>query len=346
MKYNLNGLVKVGLTLQIFKTALAAGISWKIALLLQDSTYPIFAPLTAILTTQFTIADSMEKGLYRILGVIIGVSVGGFIGYYFSINTISIILVILLGMAISTAFRLNPQIISQVGVSALLVLDYGHNDGYVIARIGETIIGSFVAVIINIFSRPPESISAIQHLIMQSSKNLAEVLQGLVATSPKDQNLDKGLANARKLVQQAEKDYENLKMAIQNFRYTPFKRQERQTMNELSLVMNRVEHMTLQVRGIARSLLDLNIITEAPFQFPQVLQSTAACIEIFGESIANPSTELTAYLKQAIKETRGIQCRYFLEIQKVASLSSVPEIGGIFSDLGRILDEIENDFPV
>ena len=124
-QFSLESLAKIGLTLQVIKTALAAGVSYGLALFLSDNPYPIFAPLAAILTIQVTIADSIQKGLYRTLGVIIGVGIGNLIGHFFVISGISILIAILLAFSLSTAFQLNQQIISQVGVSALLVLGYG-----------------------------------------------------------------------------------------------------------------------------------------------------------------------------------------------------------------------------
>jgi hypothetical protein len=46
----------------------------------------------------------------------------------------------------------------------------------------------------------------------------------------------------------------------------------------------------------------------------------------------------------AVRETRGNFSRYFISIQKETQFP-VPEVGAIFSDLGRILDEIEDKFP-
>ena len=98
-QFSLESLAKIGLTLQVIKTALAAGTSYGLALFLSDNPYPIFAPLAAILTIQVTIADSIQKGLYRTLGVIIGVGIGDLISHFFVISGISILIAILLAFS-------------------------------------------------------------------------------------------------------------------------------------------------------------------------------------------------------------------------------------------------------
>lgn len=344
-QYSVETLARMGLTLQVIKTTVASGISWGVASLLSENPYPIFAPLAAILTMQVTVSDSIQRGLYRTLGVIFGVSIGGLIGHFFVISSISVLIAILLGLSLSTAFRLNQQIISQVGVSALLVLGYGQMEGYMIGRIGETIVGAITAVVVNVSINPPDSSAAIKEMILQSTKRLAEVLQELEANSA-EYNLSDGLLRARQLVQQTEKDCESLIVTLHAFRYTPFRRKERLMMERLVLVMNRIEHMTIQVRGIARSLFDLKASKQYCFDFSGVLQSTAQCIEIFGQLSVDYSPELENRLIRLMKEARNSQVSHFLHFQQLAQSNFVPEIGGVFTDLERIFDEIENRFPM
>ncbi|GAB3818500.1 hypothetical protein GCM10028895_15840 [Pontibacter rugosus] len=92
---------RLGLTLQIVKTALAAAVSWIVATTILGSEFPYFAPLASILTVQVTVADSVEKATQRIIGIVGGVAVSLLIGHWLSISSLSIFLVILIGMAIS-----------------------------------------------------------------------------------------------------------------------------------------------------------------------------------------------------------------------------------------------------
>ena len=343
-QFSLESLAKIGLTLQVIKTALAAGASYGLALFLSDNPYPIFAPLAAILTIQVTIADSIQKGLYRTLGVIIGVAIGALISHFFVISGISILIAILLAFSLSTAFQLNQQIISQVGVSALLVLGYGQEHGYMVGRIVATIVGALTAVIINMLVSPPNASAALKQAILQLSRRLSDTLHDMEGCSEKEK-LENDLKKARQLVQQTEKECENLLLSLTSLRYTPFHRQERQDIEELALILNRMERMTIQVRGIARSLYDLRIAKGYCLDFNEVLHSTAKCIALFGELSVLPSPELETLLAKSLAEARSSQINNFLEMRRLTLTDFVPEIGGLFTDLVRILDEIEDKFP-
>lgn len=117
-------------------------------------------------------------------------------------------------------------------------------------------------------------------------------------------------------------------------------------MEQLALSLNRIEHMTIQVRGIARSLFDLKATKKYCLDFSGVLQSTAQCIVLFGEVSVEHSPELESRLTQFLTDARNSQVVHFLKFQQLAKSDFVPEIGGVFTDLERILDEIENKFPL
>ncbi|WP_110955165.1 FUSC family protein [Anaerosinus massiliensis] len=339
-----NRLTRIDANLEVFKIAFAAGVSWMLASSVTANPYPIFAPLAAILTMQVTIADSVEKGVYRVLGVIFGVTIGGFSGSYFEVNAWSIFFTIGMGIAIGRVFRLNSQIISQIGVSTLLVLEYGRSQGYMIGRIEETMIGAGVAVALNIiFSAGKSSVKVKKTVIhaVARLKNLLEILQ----TAETTENLSFGLYEARQYVQCIRKDHVNIMQVIQSYRYTPFHREEREKIIEYSLMMNRLEHISFQIRGIARSLVDLSEAKNEWKQFSPVIHDVQICLNIFTRSIEEENNNLfRAALIMAVRETRLNFSHCFLSIQKAYEVP-VPEVGAIFSDLGRILDELEDKFP-
>ncbi|SEP05122.1 Aromatic acid exporter family member 1 [Propionispora vibrioides] len=340
MRYCLTQLARLGLTLQVLKTAFAAGLAWLVALLIPGSSYPVFAPLAAILTMQVTIADSIEKGVYRVLGVIVGVTVGGAIGSYFAVNTVTIFFAILLGISASTAFRLNPQITSQVGVSTLLVLVYGQTSGYMLGRIWETMIGSLVAVLLNIAISPPQASVVARQAVVVSIRQLMLVLEHML-DAPTDTEVS--LLEARQMVTRIEKEHMQIIQTAHGFRYTPFQRRERKAMFELVLLINRVEHISIQIRGIARSLVDLHSLPGQTYDFSSVLKDVRLCLLIFARAVAANDAEAKEAAVMAVREMRANFSQYYYALQHEAD--TAPEVGAIFSDLGRILDEIEDKFP-
>lgn len=335
---------RLGVAMEIFKIALASGISWWLASSVTENPYPVFAPLAAILTTQLTIADSLEKSTYRIVGVIFGVTIGGFFGNFFTVNALSIFGVIGLGLVLGNLLRLHPQITSQIGVSTLLVLQYGHSQGYMTGRIVETIIGAMVAVAVNLLVSPTQSSLLAKKTAMQSIFHLTDILERM-SKAQTNEELAAGLYGAREAVQQIRNEHAEVMQLVQGFRFTPFRRTERRKLRELALLMNRLEHISVQERGIARSLLDLEESDGAWRPFQPVLHDAAICLAIFGRCIEGERNELlNEALRMAVREMRANFSRCFHEMQQSAA-HLTPEAGAIFSDLGRILDEIEDKFP-
>jgi uncharacterized membrane protein YgaE (UPF0421/DUF939 family) len=150
-------LAHVGLTFPVFKTALAAGISWWLATLLLPHLFPFLAPITALLIMNATASDPIEKAFRRVIGVFGGVIVSILIAHLMPVSGIAVFVSILIGMAFSTALNLNKEIATQIGVSSVMVLAM-HKSGYGLGRILETIIGSVIAILINVIIVPPKQV--------------------------------------------------------------------------------------------------------------------------------------------------------------------------------------------
>lgn len=87
---------------QIAKTALAATVSWELAIRLLDSPLPALAALGAILTVQVTIKQTISFGVQQVVGVTVGVgaAVVGVLG----VHTWSVGLVILCAWSSGTCW--------------------------------------------------------------------------------------------------------------------------------------------------------------------------------------------------------------------------------------------------
>ncbi|MCM3004491.1 FUSC family protein [Priestia koreensis] len=153
-------LSKMGITLQVFKTALAAGIAWWVSKLVFPDLFPFLAPLAAVLITNTTIQNSIQKALFRMAGVIGGVTISVAIAHILPISGFTVFISILVGMAVSTALNIHKEIVSQIGVTATMVLAFMSSSGYGYGRIVETAIGAFIGVAINLLIVPSSSFSA------------------------------------------------------------------------------------------------------------------------------------------------------------------------------------------
>ncbi|SIQ96065.1 Uncharacterized membrane protein YgaE, UPF0421/DUF939 family [Pontibacter lucknowensis] len=345
----LNILDKMGLTLQIVKTAFAASLSWFIASTLLQSEYPYFAPIAAIITVQVTVLDSVNKATQRIVGIIGGVFLSMLLGHWLSINTFSIFLVIMLGMGISKALRMNPQIISQVAISSLLVLAFGHTEeGYAFERIAETVLGSGIAVIINALIVPQNAIPDVERSVVRYSRLSADTLVSLsrlIDSSSKRKQF--GRAEVDALIRESADSRKALDLAEQSLKYNLLLTHKRMTLNRLAVHINNLESITIQIRGIRRSLADLQKVK--PFrsafagkeQLQLAMEVTANCIDAFGQSVVDSSEENIVQLKKLMRQARLEQDRCLEYLKDIKSPEMQRDVGSILTDLKRILAEAE-----
>ncbi|WP_187260823.1 FUSC family protein [Pontibacter beigongshangensis] len=330
------------------KTALAAAISWFLATTLLQDEYPFFAPLAAVLTVQVTVVDSLEKASHRLVGIIMGVMLSMLIGHWFNINTYSIFFVILVGMTLANALRMNPQIVSQVGVSSLLVLAFGHSHGYATGRITETVVGSVVAIAINALIVPRNAIPDVEQAILRLSEKSAATLTWLARILKEEvKSSHYGKRAVDDLVVQTEKCIQTLRLAEQSLKYNPFLVHKRTSLGRLAIGIRHLEHITVQLRGIRRGLADIKSVGPIREEFPQVegvaaaMEATAACIPIFGKIVAAPSVELAEHLGSSIKSAMALQTSCLADLREVRSLMVLRDMGSILTDLSRILKEVE-----
>ncbi len=346
-------LARFGLTLQILKTAMAAALSWFVATNLLHADYPYFAALAAILTVQVTVADSVDKATQRIIGIIGGVMLSMLLGHWFQIGSLSIFLVILLGMGISQALRMNPQIISQVAVSSFLVLAFGQDEeGYAYARILETILGSGIAVLINALIVPQNAIPDVERGIISSSIQAANTLKSLTSLLENNGKFRKtGRSEVNALIMAADKCQQTLKLAEQSLKYNPFLTHKRTRLSRLAVSIGKLEHITVQIRGIRRGLADLQLSETFLLEYhniqqlQQAIAATADCIVAFGETVVVSSDSNLKQLREQVQQARIEQDLCLADFKNIHSAETLRDVGSILTDLSRIVSETERQNP-
>ncbi|MGV3586084.1 MAG: FUSC family protein [Adhaeribacter sp.] len=340
-------LTKTGLTLQTVKTAFAAAASWFVATNLLQSEYPYFAAVAAIITVQVTVADSVDKATQRIIGIIGGVLLSMLLGQWFQIGAISIFFIILIVMSVAKALRMNPQIISQVAISSLLVLAFGQTkEGYGYERIIETILGSAIAVIINALIIPQNAVPEVERSIKTYSVLASDTLNSLTALLHNTETIRKtGRSEVDTLLREAEKCQKTLELATQSLKYNLLLTHKRVRLSQLTESIHQLESITIQIRGIRRSLADLSTVQPIQLnpayshQLKQAMASTARCIQLYGDSAINASEENRRCLQIAIQEALTQQGICLNNLSDIKSLATVRDVGSILTDLGRIVTE-------
>jgi len=288
---------RVGPGARVIKTSLAAGLAWSLATHISQNQYPYFAPLAVILTLQATIADTFASAVYRVGGIVGGVIVSMIIGYWLHTGALTIALTIFLGMALGIALHLNAHIVSQAGVTSLLVLVSKDTRHYAGDRILKTVLGALVAIVINLVLVPPNEVPQAERRIRELADVLAKTLREVaraLRTATECGRSRSVLARRLRAVESAQR----------SVRLTPFLRSRRARLNRLAAVAAALEKMAVLVRGILRGLSDLRAHGRSS-EIPRVgvntaLHEVADCVNAVGAATSSPSDEAQQTLMRAI----------------------------------------------
>jgi uncharacterized membrane protein YgaE (UPF0421/DUF939 family) len=332
--------------LQIAKTALAATLSWELAIRLLHSPLPALAALGALLTVQVTVKQTVSFGIQQVVGVTVGVGAAGLVVGVLGVHAWSVGLVILGALVVGNLLRLGRQI-NQVAISALLVLALG--TAYGSARVVDTLLGAVVGVLVNALVAPPTHVQdAAEHVARVAGDLgllLTDVAGGLRAGWDHGTATD-WLRRARDADAARAEAGEGVRRADESLRYNPLARAEAETVARLAEAHTATEHSATQLRGIARALADLAPEhTEAERgvldRIADLLEQAGTAVAAYGRTQVDPAAR--ADLERAHDAARESLARVSDALAALPSGQDPRTLVSIFIDAGRMLHEVAPD---
>jgi Aromatic acid exporter family member 1 len=284
------------LGLRTAKTTLAAVISWELALRLPGSQPPVLAPLTALLVTQLTLVKTITGSLQRVASVTAGVLLALAVADVLGLHWWSVGLVIFVSLALGQVLKLGSHRI-EVPISALLVLTLGGTLGIARTRVLETLIGAGVGVIVNAVLVPPVYIRPAGEAIYELAEDMARVLEGTAADLAEGwsgEDAYERLLEARELDGEVGEAREAIGRAEDSLRLNPRRRLVGDPSEELREGMTTLEHSVILVRGLCRSLVDLDTVTGGRGPDPELRAAIARLLGELAEAVRNFGQHLTA----------------------------------------------------
>jgi hypothetical protein len=283
------------LGLRTAKTTLAAVCSWELALRLPGTEPPVLAPLTAILVTQLTLVKTITGSLQRVASVTAGVLLALAVADLLGLHWWSVGLVIFTSLAVGQLLRLGSHRV-EVSISALLVLTLGGTAGVARTRLLETLIGAGVGVLVNAVLVPPVYVRPAGEAIYELAEAMAGVLGGAAADLAEGwsgEDAYERLQEARDLDAEVGEAREAVGRAEDSLRLNPRRRLVGDPREELQAHLTALEHSVILVRGLCRSLVDLDPITRGRGPDPglraaigRLLGELAGAVRTFGELAA------------------------------------------------------------
>jgi Aromatic acid exporter family member 1 len=299
------------------KTTLAAVLSWQLAIPLPGGP-PVLAPLTALLVTQVTVLETITGSLQRVGSVVAGVLVAVLFSETFGLHWWSLGLAVFASLALGQVLRLGIHWL-EVPISALLVLAVGGQPGVVAwTRVVETLLGAGVGVAVNVVLAPPVYVQPAGEAIFELADDMARLLEDA------GDDLTRGwsgaeayqrLQRARELDRQLRRAREALGRAEDSLRLNPRHRRLGDPSGGLRDGLSTLEHATILLRGLSRSLVDLDTVTDGRGPDPELraalaglLGETGNAVRVYGELVVAgasgpPANE--APLRRALLRARG-----------------------------------------
>lgn len=162
---------------QLAQTAVAAGISWELALQLPNHGQPFFAPIGAAIALGAERGNRGRQAIQMMTGVAVGILVGAVILAVAGAGGWQIVLGTAVALVVTTGAGASRMVRNQAAASAILVVAL-HRPGSNLAlqRLEDALIGGAVAIVIARFLLPIDPIPPVREEARNLRKQLADAL--------------------------------------------------------------------------------------------------------------------------------------------------------------------------
>ncbi|WP_052489338.1 aromatic acid exporter family protein [Streptomyces sp. 150FB] len=335
---------------------MAAVAAWSLAKGLLPSTVTTFAPFTALLILQVTLYKSFRDCVQYLGAMLLGTALAAGLGATVGVHAWSLAVLILCALAIGRTQRLGYQG-TQVSVIGIFAFSAGHGSlayiGHLVASVG---LGAVCAITLHFFLAPARRAGRSERAVEALSAQAQEVLTSIAAATAREESLEKkdlddwmrqcastsaGTARARAVI-----DHES-----ENSRFNPRRARSgaadllTRTPWAITLVDRSLWHVQSIVRSLSYATHDGEygaMPREFLDPFSELLGRIAGILKQVLRQQHDPA-ELEDALRQA-----GTRCQA-LEVgnhtQQIASPALTALRGSLVTDIGRLLDELQQHVP-
>ncbi len=243
-----------------FKATTAAVLSYVAATPLSDNPRPVLAPLTALLVVQLTLYETLSSGLRRVVSVVAGVLVAVAVSSFIGLTWWSLGIAVAGSLVLGRALRLRAEV-TEVPISAMLVLAVGGAETAAQGRVLETVVGAVVGVFVGAVVAPPlyvrPATDAVQDLARVAARVLRQVSEEVREEYSAEQT-EGWLDAARRIGRDVLRADRELGRAEASLRLNPRARRRPHAAVSLRSGLEALERASVSLRGVCRSLSDLS----------------------------------------------------------------------------------------
>jgi len=343
----------------------AAVLAYLVAQALFPDTQPLTGPLTALLVVQGTLFSTLTAGIRRVASVVAGVLVAVLLATVVGLTWWSLGTVIAAALLVGHLMRLEEHLL-EVPISAMLVLGVGSLAGPAAAsRIGETLVGAGVGVLVNVLLPPKVRLGSagalVERVALEAAALIDRVSEELPAGVSRQQAVG-WLEDFRGMPRYVERADRAVREAAVSRRLNPRALGAPNTQPLLRSGLDSLEHCTVALRALFRSLADGvheaegssgshhgtdGYDVELREAFAVLLGELAACLRAFGAMVRAegeatgpiPETSLATTL-DAVREARAMLTELLL-----VDAREEPDLwllrGSLLAAVERVLRELD-----
>jgi hypothetical protein len=159
----------------IAQTSIAVGAAWAAAGLVSDR--PFFAPISAVISLSAARGQRTRRAVELVLGVAVGIAVADFIVAELGSGTAILMLVVALSMSAALLLGGGGLLVSQAGVSAVMVATLERPDGLTPDRFIDALIGGAIALLVSQVLLPRDPVEAVSRAAGAVGGRMSEALR-------------------------------------------------------------------------------------------------------------------------------------------------------------------------
>jgi len=162
---------------RLAQAAVAAGISWELALQLPNHGQPFFAPIAAVIALGAERGTRGRQAIQMMTGVSVGIVIGAVMLAIAGAGAWQIVVASAVALVIATGAGAPPMVRNQAAASAILIVAL-HRPGSNLAlqRLEDALIGGAVAIVIARFLLPIDPIPIVREEARKLREQLASAL--------------------------------------------------------------------------------------------------------------------------------------------------------------------------
>ena len=339
----------------IVRLASTAVFAYLLALPVPNSPRPVLAPLTALLVVQVSLYQTLQSAVRRVASVVAGVLLAVGLSAWVGFTWWSLGITIAIALAVGYSLHLGEHIL-EVPISAMLILSVGSRAAAT-SRIVETFVGTAAGLVAGFVLTSPRMQSAeeaIDDLCQRMAGLLDRIADGLSEGSVLD-SVGEWLGQARALGGEIRRVDDALRQAEESVRLNP--RSLRLPYSTVSLrdSLETLEHETIAVRVLARSLADVARLAgddnpvndpEARRRLADALRELSAAVRTYGslatqhDGSAHDLLEAELERRLAAAQERQDELSELLGTDPAARPVGWPLRGELISHLDRLRTEL------